>query len=217
MTVKGMTPVRAMLLMVIGCAWAVSGEAAQLDPRDIRPTEIRLADWLSLRGDDRRMLMIGFGIGWQGETPELEPEAANAVADEFTELDLQLTKLANSGNSARARIATALTRAQLLGRLPFVAVTGGEWIELPMRHRLMMLHGIVAGVYSRAVWETIGRVRDSRSIDDGLAQALRMKRPRLAADPLLLLSWLTDHLSEDAAREQALVTGLASVTRQLGS
>lgn len=207
--------VLALVVAFASFASVDDATAARLDPRDIKPTEIKLSDWLALRGDDRRVMMVGFAVGWQGREPAVEPELMADVKGEFDALDLQITKLANSSNSARARIATALARAQLLDRLPFVEVVGVHWLELPVRHRLLMLHGVVAGIYAFAVWEDIGRVRDARSIDDGLAQALRLRRPPMAADPLLLLSWLTDHLSNEENAEDSLVTALAAVTRQL--
>lgn len=176
----------ALIALIITVASPLDAGAA-LDPRTIDPMELRLRDWLGLRDDDRQVLMTGFAIGWQGDkVPKKNPSKADS--DEASQtLSLKITKLANSGKHGHARLATILTRARILGRLPLVRFTGANWLGLPVRHRLIMLHGIQSGQYCRKLWIKLGKPRDSATLEKALANGPVWEIQDNTLNPLLML------------------------------
>jgi hypothetical protein len=207
-----MMPHMAWLAVLIVVLFAPAHAHAALDPRSINPIELRLQDWLRLREDDRRIMLKGFALGWRGAKQPRKFVPAWESADVARELSLKITLLANRGKHNTTRVATVLTRAQILGRLPLVHVSGAAWLELPVRHRLLMLHAIQAGTYCHKLWRKLGKPRDSATMNKGLANGAAAGLRAEVADPALMLSWIAkyskkrikaDVVAEAAAREEA--------------
>jgi len=211
-----MMPHVAWLAVLIVVLFAPAHAQAALDPRSINPIELRLQDWLRLRQDDRRMLLMGFALGWRGAKQPRMFVPAEESAEVAGELSLKITLLANRGKHTMTRVATVLTRAQILGRLPLVYVSGATWLKLPVRHRLLMLHAIQAGAYCHKLWRKLGKPRDSATLDRGLANGAAAGLRAEVADPALMLSWIAkyskerikaDVTAEAEARQQAALAG----------
>lgn len=211
-----MMPHVAWLAVLIVVLFAPAHAQAALDPRSINPIELRLQDWLRLRQDDRRMLLTGFALGWRGAKQPRKFVPAEESAEVAGELSLKITRLANRGKHNMTRVATVLTRAQILGRLPLVHVSGAAWLKLPVRHRLLMMHAIQAGVYCHKLWRKLGKPRDSATLDRGLANGAAAGLRAEVADPALMLSWIAkyskerikaDVTAEAEARQQAALAG----------
>jgi hypothetical protein len=191
-----MMPYMAWLAVLIVVLFAPAHAHAALDPRSINPIELRLQDWLRLREDDRRIMLKGFALGWRGAKQPRMFVPAEESAEVAGELSLKITRLANRGKHTMTRVATVLTRAQILGRLPLVHVSGAAWLELPVRHRLLMLHAIQAGTYCHKLWRKLGKPRDSASLDRGLANGAAAGLRAEVADPALMLSWIAKYSKE---------------------
>ncbi|MDP6351370.1 MAG: hypothetical protein QF926_08100 [Alphaproteobacteria bacterium] len=228
----------AVLCGVVGIS---IGEAA-VDPRLIRPTDIDLGTWLTLSRDDRKMFMAGFSIGWEGpisapppaaspeqapdpdaeaETDtEADPDAADAAPDvesRFEALDAEIVRLANVGANRHLRVATVLSRARLLDRLPLASYSGRDFLELPGRRRLMLLTGVQGGVYSRAVWEQLGKPRDSTTLDSGLSGARSLVTPPLAADPSRTHTWLINRFENEDQRSVWLINAISVYAKRFNA
>lgn len=211
-----MMPRMAWLAVLIVVLFAPADARAALDPRSINPIELRLQDWLHLREDDRRMILTGFALGWRGAKQPLKFVPAEESAETAGELSLKITLLANRGKHNTTRVATVLTRAQILGRLPLVHVSGAAWLKLPVRHRLLMLHAIQAGTYCHKLWRKLGKPRDSATMNKGLANGAAAGLRAEVADPALMLSWIakyskkrikSDVAAEAKARQEAALAG----------
>jgi len=201
----------AWLAVLIVVLFAPAHAQAALDPRSINPIELRLQDWLRLRQDDRRMLLMGFALGWRGVKQPRMFVPAEESAEVAGELSLKITRLANRGKHTMTRVATVLTRAQILGRLPLVHVSGATWLRLPVRHRLLMLHAIQAGAYCHKLWRKLGKPRDSATLDRGLANGAAAGLRAEVANPALMLSWIAKYSKQ---RIKADVAAEAEAKRQ---
>jgi len=206
-----MMPHMAWLAVLIVVLFAPAHAQAALDPRSINPIELRLQDWLRLRQDDRRMLLMGFALGWRGVKQPRMFVPAEESAEVAGELSLKITRLANRGKHTMTRVATVLTRAQILGRLPLVHVSGATWLRLPVRHRLLMLHAIQAGAYCHKLWRKLGKPRDSATLDRGLANGAAAGLRAEVANPALMLSWIAKYSKQ---RIKADVAAEAEARRQ---
>ena len=218
--VMSMMPHMAWLAVLIVVLFAPAHAHAALDPRSINPIELRLQDWLRLRQDDRRMIMTGFALGWRGAKQPRKFVPAEESAEVAGDLSLKITQLANRGKHNMTRVATVLTRAQILGRLPLIHVSGAAWLSLPVRHRLLMLHAIQAGAYCHKLWRKLGKPRDSATMNKGLANGATAGLRAEVADPALMLSWIAKYSKErikadvaaeaearEEAREEAALAG----------
>ena len=211
-----MMPRMAWLAVLIGALFAPAHAHAALDPRSINPIELRLQDWLHLREDDRRVILTGFALGWRGARQPRKFAPAEESAEVAAQLSLKIMRIANGGKHNMTRVATVLTRAQILGRLPLVHVSGAAWLGLPVRHRLLMLHAIQAGAYCHKLWRKLGKPRDSTTLDKGLANGAAAGLRAESVDPALMLKWIAkysrqrinaDVAAAAEARQEAALAG----------
>ncbi len=225
-------------MAVFSLAIVVTIDSADaLDPRSVVATELRLRDWLHLRPDDRQIFVDGFALGWHRTPPAAQPEpeiseeqaeqpdepvedpavAVDTAVTMFDGLDLAITRLANAPRTSETRLATALARAQILGRMHHPNLSTAQWLALPHRHKFMLLQGIQAGTYARESWESLNRSQASAAIDDRLAVARQMFRPPLSGDPIMMMSWLEDsvHIVDDA--EVSFVETVKSISDRMAT
>jgi hypothetical protein len=197
--------------LVLGAA-----DAADADILDRRSTEVRLADWMALDPAARSWWLIGFALGWHGTDPAaaaVPPEAARAgQADAMAELAHRATDAEDRGR----RLAALLVADRLAGALPLARVTGHVWMGLAVGNRLMLLQGVQAGAYGRAVSDALGEMAGGDALDAALAQARRQYRPRLGLAPNVLFARLSDYYFYTDRRDELLVASIATIAAQLG-
>jgi hypothetical protein len=194
----------------------IAGAAAAGDILDLRSTDVRLADWAALAPAARSWWLIGFTLGWHGQDPAAEPMPADAARAGQAEAVTQLLRRAADARHGARRLAAELIEQRLAGTLPLAGVTGHVWLALAPGDRLVLLQGLQAGAYARAIDDRLGATADGAAREAAVADARRRVRPNLALAPNLLFARLSDHYFYTDRRHEPLVSSIATIAAQLG-
>lgn len=190
----------------------LSVNAVVADPLDLRPTDWRFSDWQRLNADEQAVFLAGYSLGWHGlERPDSGATSSASAAEASTLLRAALQGEAAASSSER--LVVALMGLNAIGTLPAFAVTGASWLALPVRHRLVLLHGFYTGQYARSLTDALGEEAEATTIEQALDER-QFVRPSLALGPSLLFARLSDWYFYVDRREQHLTASIAEIVEQ---
>ena len=191
-------------------AGVASGQTG--DPFDTLSIDWRLADWRRLAVEEQHWVVAGFALGWRGLEPIQGTEGGDWGSAVTEARRKRLDLIVETAADPASRLAPHLMRGEAEKPLASAAFTGDDWMRLPVRLRLAVLHGFYGGVYARALNSQLGSEAD---FDPAFGRARRLVRPELALVPPLAYARLSDWYFYTNHRDAPLAESIRVLAEQI--